>query len=85
MINTDFIALFGSNSGVEVGVIVAVVAIFLPLALKASKDMQKAAREMGRFDAEVAGMKEDLREIKESHQSIFQFLLNNSQSFRDSR
>ncbi|AFY39367.1 hypothetical protein Lepto7376_3130 [[Leptolyngbya] sp. PCC 7376] len=85
MINAGFLALFGGNSGVEVSVILVVVGIFLPLALKASKDMQSAARHMGRLDAEVAGNKEELKELKESHKSIFQFLLNNSQSFRDSR
>ena len=47
MIDVLFLALFGGSSGVEVSVILVVVGIFLPLALKASQDMQKAAREMG--------------------------------------
>ena len=84
MTNPLLFALFGSNSGVELSVILVVVGIFLPLALKASKDMQKAAREMGHLNAVIAAMKEDIGELKESHQTVFKFLLNNSQSFRNS-
>ena len=84
MIDVLFLALFGGSSGVEVSVILVVVGIFLPLALKASQDMQKAAREMGRLNAEISGMKEDIRELKESHKTVFKFLLNNSKAFRNS-
>ena len=84
MTNPLLFALFGSNSGVELSVILVVVGIFLPLALKASKDMQKAAREMGHLNAVIAAMKEDIGELKESHKTVVQFMINHSKAFRDS-
>ena len=81
MINLGMIT---SNSGVEIGLVIGVATIFISLALKASQDMQKAAREMGRMTTLIQGNKEDIAEIKESHKTIFKFLLNNSKAFRDS-
>ena len=78
------LALFSATSGVEFGVLLGVAAIFIPLALKASKDMQKAAREMGRLNAVIAAMKEDIGELKESHKTVVQFMINHSKAFRDS-
>ena len=78
------LALIDGDSAVQVSVILVVVGIFLPLAIKASKDMQKAAREMGRLNAVIAAMKEDIGELKESHKTVVQFMINNSKAFRDS-
>ena len=89
------LALIDGDSAVQVSVILVVVGIFLPLALKASQDMQKAAREMGRMSGDMAAMKEDIQEIKsthkedigelkDSHKTVFKFLLNTSKAFRDS-
>ena len=78
------LAMIASNSGIEIGLVIGLATLFITLALKASQDMQKAAREMGRLNAVIEALKEDIGELKESHKTVFQFLLNNSKAFRDS-
>ena len=46
--------------------------------------MQKAAREMGRLNAVIEAVREDIGELKESHKTVIKFMINNSKAFRDS-
>ena len=86
------------NSGltVEFGVILTLIGISVPLFIKASNDMKKAAEQMAEMRTILRGFREeidehkehnyrDIQELKESHRTVFQFLLNNSQSFRESK
>ena len=88
--------MIDSGLGVELGFVFAVLGISLPLFNKAINDMKKAASEMAEIKTTVRGLESELKEHKEhnyrdmaemrqSHRSIFAFLMKNSQAFRDSR
>lgn len=72
-----------SSSTIELGLILTLLGIVVGVLIHLSQSITKLAYREGKTEEKINNLTDDVREMRESHQQVFQFLLR-SADFKES-